>query len=68
MVSVENGQPINLGSDEVTSIKKLAETIVRISGKSLGIVFDRSGPKGVNRYCADLGRMESLLLETINIA
>jgi len=61
MERIENAEPINLGSDELISIQKLAEKIAEISGKHIGIEHDLTGPQGTRRYCADLTKMKKIL-------
>ncbi len=61
MEKVCDAQAINLGSDEVTTIKELAKNVISISNKDIEIKLDISGPRGTNRYCADLTRMEEKL-------
>jgi nucleoside-diphosphate-sugar epimerase len=57
-----DGEPINLGNgSEVVTINELAETIIGISGKDLGIEHDLSKPTGTDRYAADTTRMEAAL-------
>ena len=61
MEKIENADPINLGSEELVSIQKLAEKIAEISGKLIDIGYDPSGPQGTHRYCADLTKMKKTL-------
>jgi len=61
MEKISDADPINLGSEEVISIRQLAEKIVSLSGKKIEIEFDPSGPRGINRYCADTTKMKNLL-------
>lgn len=61
MEKVTDGEPINLGGDELVSIAQLAKKTVDVSGKSIEIGYDLSGPRGTNRYCADATRMEKVL-------
>lgn len=49
-------QPINLGSGVGISIKQLAETVVRVSGKKLEIVYDTSKPPGDKKRIMDISR------------
>jgi len=56
-----NAEPVNLGSEEVVKIKELAEKIAKISGKKIKIEYDLTGPRGINRYCADVTRMKRIL-------
>ncbi len=41
-----NRGPIQIGSEKATSIREVAETIVRISGKPIEIIFDVEKPEG----------------------
>lgn len=58
---IEDGSAINLGSEEVISIDKLAKKIVKLSGRDIIIKYDLSGPKGTHRYCADTSKMKKAL-------
>ena len=62
MEKITDAEPINLGSDELISIGKLAKRIVNISVKNIKIEYDLSGPRGTNRYCADTTRMKQVLV------
>ena len=61
MEKVTDAEPINLGSEELISIRELAKKIVDISGKNVQIEYDLSGPRGTDKYCADTTRMEQVL-------
>ena len=61
MERIGDAEPINLGSEELISIRQLAEKIVNLSGKEIEIEFDPSGPRGVIRYCADTTKMKDVL-------
>jgi len=61
MERVTNAEAINLGAEEVISIRNLAERIVHLSGKPIKIEWDPAGPTGTNRYCADTTRMRQVL-------
>ncbi len=52
--------PINLGSGTGVTIKQLVETIVRISGKKLRIVWDTSKPSGDKKRLFDTTRAKSI--------
>jgi nucleoside-diphosphate-sugar epimerase len=58
---ITDGDVINLGSEEVISIGKLAEKIVKLSGKDVNIEYDLSGPQGTHRYCANTTKMKRVL-------
>ena len=61
MEKITDGDAINLGSEEVISIGKLAEKIVKLSGKNINIEYDLSGPQGTHRYCANTTKMKGVL-------
>jgi nucleoside-diphosphate-sugar epimerase len=61
MERIEDGEPINLGSEELVTISELAEKVVRLSGKKIGIEYDLSGPQGTHRYCANTTKMKEVL-------
>jgi nucleoside-diphosphate-sugar epimerase len=61
MEKIEDGDPINLGSEELVTIGKLAEKIVNLSGKKIDIEYDLSGPQGTHRYCANTTKMREVL-------
>jgi len=64
MMSIEkisNADPINLGSNELVSIKDLAQKIINLSDKPIKIEYDLTGPHGTHKYCADTVKMEKLL-------
>ena len=61
MERITNAEPVNLGSEEVTSIADLARKIVGLSGKCIRIEYDLHGPQGTHRYGADTSKMRSLL-------
>lgn len=52
--------PINLGTDRLVSINDLAEIIIRISGKRIGIVHV-DGPQGVRGRNSDNTRLRQVL-------
>ena len=57
-----DGEPINLGKgDEVVSINELAERIIDISGKDLGIEHNLSKPTGTDKYAIDDTQMKAEL-------
>lgn len=61
MEKITDGDVINLGSEEVISIGKLAEKIVKLSGKDINIEYDLSGPQGTHKYCANMEKMKKVL-------
>ena len=52
--------PINLGVGYGTSIRQLVETIVKISGKKLEIIFDASKPSGDKKRIFDVERAKAI--------
>ena len=57
----DHREPINLGSDELISIRDLACMIARIAGKRVEIRHDLSGPQGVRGRGSDNTRMRAVL-------
>jgi nucleoside-diphosphate-sugar epimerase len=53
--------PLNLGSDEETSIADLARTIVEVSGLDVDVVLDPSKPDGQPRRACDTRRARAEL-------
>lgn len=58
---ISDGSAVNLGSEEVVCISEVAQQIATLSGKSIKIEYDLSGPQGTHRYCADTAKMKELL-------
>lgn len=52
---------IQLGPSYATSIKEVAELVVKISGKNIPIKFDLSKPEGDKARCADYSKAKDLL-------
>ncbi|WP_158855661.1 NAD-dependent epimerase/dehydratase family protein [Halorhabdus sp. CUG00001] len=53
-----DGEPINLGNgEEVVTMNELAEQIIEISGKDIGIEHDLSKPTGTDKYACDMTKM-----------
>jgi nucleoside-diphosphate-sugar epimerase len=46
-------EPVNIGSDEMISVRGLAEMVIGISGKKLNIEYDLSKPQGVRGRNSD---------------
>jgi GDP-L-fucose synthase len=59
--SYESHEPLNLGSDEETSIKFAAETIASLIGFTGRIEWDTSKPNGQLRRCMDISRARTLI-------
>lgn len=52
---------IQIGPSECTSIKEIAETIVRISGKDIKIIYDTTKPEGDKARSADFTKAKQIL-------
>jgi len=50
------GDPVNLGAGKEITIRRLAETIARLTGYAGELVWDRSKPDGQPRRCLDTSR------------
>ena len=61
MEKITDGSVINLGAKQVSSIKELAEAVVKLSGKKIEVKYDLAGPQGTHRYCANTEKMERML-------
>lgn len=61
MEKIVDADPINLGSEELVSVNELAQKIIKLSGKSIDVKYDPSGPQGTHRYCADITKMKKVL-------
>jgi nucleoside-diphosphate-sugar epimerase len=61
MEKITDGDAINLGSEEVISIGKLAEKIVKLSDKDINMEYCLSGPQGTHRYCVNPTKMKGVL-------
>jgi GDP-D-mannose 3',5'-epimerase len=55
------GEAINLGTQEVISIEEVAKKIIALSKKRIEVKHDLNGPRGVNRYYADMTKTHKLL-------
>ena len=49
-----NGHVINIGSGAETSIRSLADLVLKVTGSQTNIVYSAQTPGGVSRLCADL--------------
>tara|TARA_B100002051_G_C16732469_1_gene639110 strand:+ start:1404 stop:2375 length:972 start_codon:yes stop_codon:yes gene_type:complete len=58
----ENSGPIQIGPDNCTSIKTLAEIIVKKIDENITIQYDLSKPTGDKGRCANYGKANKLLL------
>lgn len=61
MEKITNAEAINMGSEEVITIKDMADKIIQTSGKNIRLEYDLDGPQGTHRYCADTHRMKEML-------
>lgn len=52
---------IQIGPSECISISKIAETIVKISGKDMEIIYDTTKPEGDIARCADWSKAKEIL-------
>lgn len=52
---------IQVGPSECISISKIAETIVKISGKDMEIIYDTTKPEGDIARCADWSKAKKIL-------
>lgn len=62
LMQSNHNKPLNIGSDELISIDRLADIIIEISGKTLEKVYDLTAPQGVRGRNADL----TLINQTIS--
>lgn len=60
MQNCSTSEPVNIGYDEDTSIRELAELICEVSGRSPQVLYDTSKPEGCFRKCADPARLRAL--------
>jgi GDP-D-mannose 3', 5'-epimerase len=64
VASLDNGLnqgAIQLGPNICTSIREIAEAVVRISGKEIIVHYDTSKPEGDRGRCADYSKAERIL-------
>jgi nucleoside-diphosphate-sugar epimerase len=52
---------LNIGSERLVTIDKLADTIIRISGKKITKEYDLSAPQGVRGRNADITLARKIL-------
>lgn len=52
---------IQLGPDHCTTIREVAETVTRLSGRNIGIRYDTTKPTGDLGRCADYAKARDLL-------
>lgn len=58
---INNGDPINIGSEEEISIKELVETIMNLSNKKPQIIFDKTKAEGHKRRVCDISKAKKIL-------
>lgn len=58
---LETSEPVNLGSGEGTSVKKLVDEIVSLTHFTGKITYDRTKPKGVPKKLVDISLAKRLL-------
>ncbi len=64
MLALEKGwdnSPIQLGPSVCTSIKEIAETVVKISNKDIKIFYDTTKPEGDKARSADFSKAKKIL-------
>jgi len=55
-----SGEPVNIGFEQTTTIRELAELICDVAGVSPEIIFDTSKPEGRFRKAADSRRLRAI--------
>ncbi len=53
--------PLQIGPDRCTSVREIAELVVKISGKKITIEYDTSKPEGDKGRCADYTKAQRIL-------
>lgn len=53
-------EPVNIGYEEVTTMRDLVDMICQAAGRKPRVVFDESKPEGPFRKCADATRLRAL--------
>jgi nucleoside-diphosphate-sugar epimerase len=61
MEKIVDADPMNLGSEELISVRDLAKEIASLSGKDMNLEYDSSAPQGTHRYCARTTKMKRVL-------
>lgn len=64
LLAIENSTdatPINLGTNKTTSMKDLAELVLRLTGRDVPVKYDRSKPEGVVSRKADISKAMKIL-------
>ena len=57
----EYNKPINIGSDRLVTINKLADIIIKASGKKITKTYNPTAPQGVRGRNADLTLVTKVL-------
>ena len=60
-MNLDYGEPINIGSDELVTINKLADIIIKESGKKIKKKYDTSKPEGVRGRNSDNSLVKEVL-------
>jgi nucleoside-diphosphate-sugar epimerase len=61
LMNSNHNEPINLGTDRLTTIDALADMVIKIAGKNLAKVYDVSKPQGVVTRNADISKAKEVL-------
>jgi GDP-D-mannose 3',5'-epimerase len=61
LMESDYNKPLNIGSDRLVTIDKLADMIVKISGKTIVKKYDPKAPQGVRGRNADLTKVKKVL-------
>ncbi len=61
LMNSDYSEPINIGSDELVTINKLADIIIKESGKKIKKKYDTSKPEGVRGRNSDNTRVKEIL-------
>jgi len=61
LMESDYAKPVNIGSDRMVTINELADTIIRISGKTITKTYDLKAPQGVRGRNADLSLARRVL-------
>ncbi|MDD5423576.1 MAG: NAD-dependent epimerase/dehydratase family protein, partial [Candidatus Omnitrophica bacterium] len=61
LMESDHDEPLNIGSDRLISINKLADMIIAISGKKIGKRYNLAAPQGVRGRNSDNTRLRRVL-------
>jgi GDP-D-mannose 3',5'-epimerase len=61
LINSDYPYPVNIGSDRLVTVDELAQIIIGISGKKIGLKHDFSKPQGVRGRNADLTLVKAVL-------